>query len=130
MSYEKYLDASSIYIILKRGDVRALENSETLDLAFYEIGNSMLKELGRKLITPESFTKALSALAVMNEAIGVRRYGELDARRVADVAKSTGLTFYDASYLTLALMSNETLSTGDRELAEEARKLGVRTVPA
>ena len=123
------LDASSLYIILKRGDVRALENSETLDLAFYEVGNSMLKEMRRKLITPESFAKAVNVLGVMNQTIGVRTFAELDPRQVADVAKSTGLTFYDASYLTLALILKETLSTNDKELSNEARKLGVRAVP-
>jgi predicted nucleic acid-binding protein len=122
------LDASSLYIILKRGDLKALGNAETLDLAFYEIGNSMLKELRRKLIIPESFAKALSVLALMTETISVRRFGELDARRVSDVAKSTGLTFYDASYLTLATILNDTLVTNDRELSEEARKLGVRAI--
>jgi predicted nucleic acid-binding protein len=66
----------------------------------------------------------------MNETIGMGRFWELDARRVADVAESTGLIFYAASYLTLALMSNETLSTDDRELTEEARKLGVKAEPA
>src|SRR5580658_3945719 len=121
------LDASSLYITLKRGNIRALENSDTLDLAFYEVGNSMLKELRRKLITPESFTKALNVLALMNQTMDVRKFAELDARKVADVAKSTGLTFYDASYLTLALMLNETLSTEDKELSTEARKLGVKT---
>ena len=124
------LDASSLYITLKRGDVKALENSETLDLAFYEVGNSMLKELRRKLITMESFAKALNVLAVMSQTMGVRRFGEIDARQVADVAKSTGLTFYDAAYLTLALMMNETLATDDKELSNEARKLGVRTIQA
>jgi predicted nucleic acid-binding protein len=123
------LDASSLYIILKRGNLKALENSVTLDLAFYEIGNAMLKELKRKLITPQSFAKALSALVSMNEMITVKKFGELDARRVAEVSRSTGLTFYDASYLTLAVMLNETLATHDKELADESRKVGIRVVP-
>jgi predicted nucleic acid-binding protein len=88
----------------------------------------MLKELRRKLITPESFAKALNVLTLLNGMIAVRRFGELDARQVSDVAKSTSLTFYDASYLTLARMSNETLATNDIELSEEARKLGITTV--
>jgi predicted nucleic acid-binding protein len=122
------LDASSLYILMKRGDLKALGGAETLDLAFYEIGNSMLKELRRKLITPEAFAKALNALSLMSEMIQVRRFGELDARRVSEVAKSTGLTFYDSSYLTLAGMFEETLVTNDAELSEEARRLGTRAV--
>ena len=122
------LDASSLYLLLKSGDLRSLRNAETLDLAFYEIGNSMLKELRRKLITPESFARALNVLGLIGETMVVRKFGELDARRVNDLAQSVGLTFYDASYLTLADMSKETLATNDRELSEAARRLGVRTV--
>jgi predicted nucleic acid-binding protein len=121
------LDASSLYLLLKSGDLRSLRNAETLDLAFYEIGNSMLKELRRKLITPESFARALNVLGLIGETMVVRKFGELDARRVTDLAQSVGLTFYDASYLTLADMSKETLATNDRELSEAARRLGVRT---
>jgi predicted nucleic acid-binding protein len=122
------LDASSLYLLLKSGDLRSLRNAETIDLAFYEIGNSMLKELRRKLITPESFARALNVLGLIGETMVVRKFGELDARRVADLAQSVGLTLYDASYLTLADTSKETLATNDRELGEAARRLGVRTV--
>ena len=122
------LDASSLYMLLKGGNLKSLRNAETLDLAFYEIGNSMLKELRRKLITPESFAKALKVLSLMGETLVVRKYGELDARRVSDLAQSVGLTIYDASYLALAKMSEETLATNDRELSEAARRLGLRTV--
>ena len=121
------LDASSLYILLKKGNLKALEDAETLDLAFYEVGNSMLKESRRKLITQESFAKALDVLALMSETVEVRRFGELDPHRVSDIAKSTGLTFYDASYLTLAVMLDEELVTNDKELSQEAGKLGVRT---
>jgi len=122
------LDASSLYLLLKSGDLGSLRNAETLDLAFYEIGNSMLKELRRELITPQSFARALNVLGLIGETMVVRKFGELDARRVTDLAQSVGLTFYDASYLTLADMSKETLATNDRELSEAARRLGVRTV--
>ena len=120
-------DASSLFIALKRGNLRSLRNSETLDLAFYEIGNSMLKELRRKLITPESFTKALNVLVLMGDTISVRKFGELDARRVSDLAQSAGLTFYDASYLVLAEMYKETLATNDIDLGEAARRIGLTT---
>lgn len=108
--------------------MKSLRDAETLDLAFYELGNAMLKELRRKLITPESFARALNVLALLEDTIIVKRFGELDARRVSDLARSTGLTFYDASYLALADMSNETLATNDRQLSEEARRVGIKTM--
>jgi predicted nucleic acid-binding protein len=122
------LDASSLYVLLKGGNLKPLRNAETLDLAFYEIGNSMLKELRRKLMTPESFAKAVNVLTLLGGIIVVRKFGELDARQVSDLARSTGLTFYDASYLAFARASNETFATNDLELSEEARRLGIRTV--
>ena len=123
-------DASSLYILLKKGNLKTLKDVETLDLAFYEVGNSMLKEFRRKLITPESFEKALNVLSMISEIVRVRKFGELDAQRVSRVAKDAGLTFYDASYLTLALTSSETLATNDELLKRKADGLGVRTVAA
>ena len=114
-------------MLLKRGDLKPFRNAETLDLAFYEIGNSMLKELRRKLITQESFAGALNVLSLMGQTIVVRKFGELDASRVFDLARTTGLTFYDASYLAFADVSKDVLVTNDRELSEEARRLGVKT---
>lgn len=123
-------DASSLYIILKRGGLRALPDVETLDLAFYEVGNSMLKEFRRKLMTPETFERALGVLSMMSEIVQVRKFGELDARRVSRVAKDTGLTFYDAAYLTLASASNEALVSNDNLLRKKAEGTGVRTLSA
>lgn len=105
-----------------------MSDVKTLDLAFYEIGNSMLKELRAKLITPESFEKVLPVLSEFSEMVQVRKFGELDAGRVSKVAKDAGLTFYDASYLTLALASKEALATNDALLKKKADGMGIRTL--
>jgi predicted nucleic acid-binding protein len=123
-------DASSLYVLLKRGGLRTLPDVKTLDLAFYEVGNSMLKELRRKLMTPESFERALAVLSVMSEIVQVRKFGELDAKSVSRFAKESGLTFYDATYLTLASASNEALVSNDNFLRKKAEGLGVRTLSA
>ena len=81
-------DASSLYMLLKKGSLKTLKDVETLDLAFYEVGNSMLKELRRKLITAESFEKALKVLSTISEIVQVRKFGELDAQRVSGVART------------------------------------------
>lgn len=121
-------DASSLYILLKRGSLKSLSGVKTLDFAFYEIGNSMLKELRRKLITPESFERALVVLSTISELVQVKKFGELDAKRASKVAKDTGLTFYDSSYLALALASNEVLATNDNLLRRKAEGVGVRAL--
>ncbi|MGA2200259.1 MAG: type II toxin-antitoxin system VapC family toxin [Nitrososphaerales archaeon] len=121
-------DASALYILLKKRELSSLRGSVTLDLAFYEVGNSLLMELRRKLITAESFTNALAVVTGIGELMDVRNFRQLDAGEVARVSRLTGLTFYDASYLTLALMLKDTLATNDKDLIEEARKLRMRTV--
>jgi predicted nucleic acid-binding protein len=119
-----------LYILLKRGNLKTLSDVKTLDLAFYEIGNSMLKELRRKLITPESFEKALGVLSMMSEIVEVKKFGELDARRISNVARDAGLTFYDAAYLTLASVSKEALVSNDNLLRKKADGMGIRTLAA
>ena len=121
-------DASSLYILLKRGGLRTLSDVKTLDLAFYEVGNSMLKELRRKLMTPESFERALGVLSMISEIVQVKKFGELDARLVSKVARDAGLTFYDAAYLTLASASKEALVSNDNLLRRKAEGMGVRAV--
>jgi predicted nucleic acid-binding protein len=121
-------DASALYILLKKRELSSLRDSVTLDLAFYEVGNSMLMELRRKLITAESFTNALAVVTGIGELMDVRNFRQLDAGEVARVSRLTGLTFYDASYLTLALMLKDTLATNDQALTEEAHKLRIGTV--
>jgi len=57
----------------------------------------------------------------------VLSFKDLHAERVSDVSRSTGLTFYDASYLTLALGRDEILTTNDDFLRDQARRLKVKT---
>jgi len=121
-------DASSLYILLKRGEPRALSESTTLDLAFYEVGNSLVMELRRKLVSLESFASMLKVLGGVSELMVVRNFRDLDAERVSTLSRSTGLTFYDSAYLALALASKEGLATNDLELKREAESLGVRVI--
>ena len=105
-----------------------LRDSKTLDLAFYEVGNSLLKELRRNILSIESFTSGLGVLSGLSELMAVSSFKNLNAGRVSEVSRLTGLTFYDASYLTLALGLGEVLATNDDYLRDQARRLKVRTV--
>ncbi len=120
-------DANSAYILLKRNQLSALKNAFTLDLAFYEIGNALLMELRRRALGEASFT---SVLRVLKELAGVMRviaFERLDADSVAKISRTAKLTFYDASYLALAILVQDDLTTEDSRLSEEARKLKIRT---
>jgi len=120
-------DASSLYVVLKKKELERLRDSETLDLAFHEVGNAMLNDLRRKIITEESFTKATEVLNGISQLIRVEYFSGLDAGNVSEIAKRSALTFYDASYLNLALMTGEPLATNDGKLKAEAEKLGIKT---
>ena len=120
-------DASSLYMLLKKRELERLRDSETLDLAFYEVGNAMLNDLRRRIITEESFKKATEVLNGISQLIKVEYFSGLDASNVSEIAKRSGLTFYDASYLNLALMTGQPLATNDGKLKAEADKLGIKT---
>jgi len=53
-----------------------------------------------------------------------------DMCEVCAIAARTGLTFYDAAYLYVAIKDGLALVTEDRELAEKARGLGVHVLSA
>ena len=114
-------------MVLKKKELERLRDSETLDLAFYEVGNAMLNDLRRKIITEESFTKATEVLNGISQLIRVEYSSGLDAGNVSEIAKRSALTFCDASYLNLALMTGEPLATNDGKLKAEADKLGIKT---
>ena len=122
------LDASAVYILLKRKDLDSLKDATTLDLAFYEVGNSLLKENRRKIVSSESFVNALKILKGMEDLMAVKNFRELDAQQVTEICSTTGLTFYDASYLALAMKLDEPLATNDVQLAAASRKLGIRAL--
>lgn len=123
-------DASSIYILLKKGKPEILRDTMTLDFAFYEIGNALVKELRRKLISEESFTTMVEVLAALNELMTVVKFERLEPNSVAKASKVSGLTFYDASYLALAVMSKDSITTDDGKLCEEALKMKLRVFKA
>ena len=114
-------------MLLKKRELERLRDSETLDLAFYEVGNAMLNDLRRRIITEESFKKATEVLNGISQLIKVEYFSGLDASNVSEIAKRSGLTFYDASYLNLALMTGQPLATNDGKLKAEADKLGIKT---
>ena len=50
-------------------------------------------------------------------------------REILALARSEGLTTYDASYLELAMRRGLPLATKDAALARAAKRLGVSTLP-
>ena len=106
---------------------RILRGNATIILAFYEIGNFVWKEcklmgragLDETLRAAEDFVSVLELMDVLCPDI------QEDLPGICELAMRTGLTFYDASYLYMALRGGLVLITEDIELTEKARALGV-----
>jgi predicted nucleic acid-binding protein len=87
-----------------------------------EVANVLLVAERRGRSTPAETTRCLSLLDGL--PITVMADGNGIADHVA-VARSHGLTAYDAAYLDLAMREGLPLATLDRELAAAARAAGV-----
>lgn len=87
-----------------------------------EITNVLAVAERRKRITAAASTRFLELLA----ELPIRTDSGADPRRLLAVARQTGLSAYDASYLELAMREGFPLATNDRTLSAAARKSGVR----
>jgi predicted nucleic acid-binding protein len=94
-------------------------------LWYSEVANSLLRGERQGAIPPAQtafFLNELSKTEIATDEISAR------ARQsaVVDLARTYGLTAYDATYLELAMRRVATLATFDRKLAGAARAVGVR----
>ena len=112
---------------LSRRALDVLRGEATTILAFYEFGNFVWKEhVLRKCISQQEAQELLEAF---KGALGLMDVFYPDLREdlpgICELAARTGLTFYDASYLYVALKEGLALVAEGSELAERARELGV-----
>ncbi|RLI76694.1 toxin VapC [Archaeoglobales archaeon] len=113
-------DASAIINICSRGEIEKLEG-HTSSLAIYEIGNAIWKQVyqRRKL----SIDEGKKALSVLHEVLkNLEKLEIAHPEEVLRIAVNEGLTFYDASYLYLAVKNNLALVTDDKGLYKIAEK--------
>lgn len=87
----------------------------------YEIHNCVLMGLRRKRLTKADAGAFLAAV----EALNVRLLDPLSLDAVFSLAENTGLTFYDAAYLDLAMRRNLPLASLDAALCRAATQAGV-----
>ena len=125
------LDSSSLFTLFfldSEENVRKiLKESYVLDMTGYEIGSMLTKGndghirgLERELIL--DLTKEIEKV-IAN--IGVIRLETLDIAEIMKLSLSTGLTFYDASYVFYCKFHQTALLTDDKEMYREATKIGL-----
>ena len=114
-------DPSSIINLCTERKIERLLDGCTLNLAFYELGNAIWKQVHlHKALTPEEGGEALAALT---EVYGqMRELPVEDASSILNIAVEEGLTYYDASYIHAAKKNEAVLVTDDRRLHTAASK--------
>lgn len=127
----KLLDASSIIIMFQNRST-ALRNTgdfRVLPLTIFEVGNAFRKEaFVRKTSTPENAAATLDGISKIVKKMTVEPLG--DPVKILNLAGKHGLSFYDASYVSTAMIGNYTLVTDDKKLAREASSEGVDVLGA
>ena len=132
----KYLlDASVLLPLVTRRGRRLIidasrESLATTDLAIYEVCNGLWKL--SKILKTISLEESLNIATVLKELtvrnlIHVASFAELDLAETLKKACEEHLTFYDASYITIAEKAGATLVTEDEELIEKAGRF-VKTI--
>ncbi|MCL5731645.1 MAG: type II toxin-antitoxin system VapC family toxin [Candidatus Thermoplasmatota archaeon] len=131
MASSYVLDSSSLFTLFfldsEENVHKILKESSVLDLTAYEIGSILTKAndghirgLEREIIL--DLTKEIEKV-IAN--IRVIRLKTLDIAEIMKLSLSTGLTFYDASYVFYCKFHQMALLTDDKEMYQEAMKLGL-----
>jgi predicted nucleic acid-binding protein len=93
-------------------------------LWLWETANILLVSLRRRRVAQDGFDAGLGLLAACPVAFDA--LPDLHRRsQILRLANVHGLTFYDASYLELALRLNGQLASADRQLVAAAKSCGI-----
>mgnify|MGYP000672151256 CR=1 FL=1 len=116
-------DASAILNIIKYEKTYLLYEQYTLDLALYEIGNAIWKEVNLfHTITLKESEILITSLQVILTKLNIFQIKPDLLKEIIGLASEESLTFYDAAYLYFAIKNGLTLITDDNKLYEKARK--------
>ncbi|MEM2245083.1 MAG: type II toxin-antitoxin system VapC family toxin [Thermofilum sp.] len=122
------VDASSLLLMIKNVEEEALldklDGLATLDLAFYEIGNALWKQVVRGVASREEVERTALAIGKLLLVKGVIKVGwrDLGYSAILNLAVENGITFYDASYLAASIAFGVPLVTEDEKLRRVAAK--------
>ena len=126
------LDLSSLFSLFfldsEEKVLEIMKESYVLDLTGYEIGSILIKGndghirgLERRVIL--DLTKEIEKVIAR---IKVIKLESLNIADIMELALSTGLTFYDASYVFYCKSHHMALLTDDREMYKAASQLGLK----
>jgi len=114
-------DSNAIFLAFKRGKEDILIDEYTINLAYFELGNVIWKELFiHKSINKEEAEELINILSDILSLMKIIDMSVLDIE-VLRFAYESGLTYYDASYAYAALSNDLILVTEDKRLRNAIR---------
>lgn len=117
----KIFDSSAIISICGERKIDKLLGGWTLNLAFYELGNAVWKQVFLlKAITIDEANTVLDPLTTIFTKL--KKPKTEDALDILKIAVKETLTYYDAAYIQAAVKNNLTLVTDDEKLFEIGKK--------
>jgi len=114
-------DSSAIITLIEKNKLDALLEGLTIDLSFYELGNSVWKQVNLyKTLSMDDAKVVLDAFMLVYNRMN--KIQEVDPQSILMVALQEGITFYDAAYLQAAKDKKITLVTDDKKLKQASSK--------
>lgn len=126
MAAQRLFDTSALVdIILGEGGndvgISIVFNECLLDLTMYEAANALWKiAVAQDLLADDELQDAIDILGRLSHEVRFERAAETELQRIMQVARRDGLSFYDASYLTIAERDDLSLVTEDSALQDAA----------
>lgn len=114
-------DASSIFAAIRDLKVEILRDGTTCELARYEIGNALWKEV--KIHRSIGIDEAQKLMQAISRAIHLMDIRSPEWKETLKIASELEITFYDASYVQLALDIEDILITEDGKLKDRAKRV-------
>jgi len=111
-------DASSIFVAIKNLKLDVLRGT-TCELAKFELGNAVWKEIN--IHKSVNIDEGLKILDVLMKALETMNVKNPNWNEVLKLAVKHDLTFYDASYVQLAIENSGVLVTEDKKLREKVK---------
>jgi predicted nucleic acid-binding protein len=119
-------DSSAIINLCGEKKIDKLLEGWTLNLAFYELGNAVWKQVHvYKTITTNEANTVLDPLIEIFRKL--KKPETEDALEILKIAIKESLTYYDASYIHAAVENGLTLVTDDKQLYKTSKKY-VKTI--
>ncbi|MEM3403015.1 MAG: type II toxin-antitoxin system VapC family toxin [Nitrososphaeria archaeon] len=119
-------DSSTIINLCGEKKIEKLFEGWTLNLAFYELGNAVWKQVHvYKAITDDEANTVLDPLIEIFRKL--KKPEAEDAFEILKIALKESISFYDASYVYAAKENDLTLVTDDKQLYKVSKKY-VRTI--